>query len=332
MYKKIPKAMKNLQENYILGCTRVSLHELAVTHDVSDKQVKDIFGLKMYYHREHRVQCICIVHVKSKELNEGRPSGDKYSLEDIQNIIDSDPAYKQLSAKEEQYYINQLNEYRALKMSGACANNVSAARDAVAVMDRISKELHALRDRAGHVNDQVQLTWIVTDNVHEFWEDQMSLALDDVACQFEEWVCNQKKTDVSLGRATGKMDLQMNYQNYEKAIVLVYGVKLDGWPEGLPFIAPSHMHTILEVRTLRDALVTGACHWKKLTQRELEDLHMDIQRRSDAGEVIGMVRKKCSDTGKTHKCKAPAAEGATDGTMAKGDSKRTQKSRRGQAA
>lgn len=131
-------------------------------------------------------------------------------------------------------------------------------------------------------------------------------------------------TDVSSGRATGRMDLTMNYQNYEKAIVLVYGVKLDGWPEGLPFLAPSHMHTVLEVRTLRDALVTGACYWKKLNQRELEDLRMDIQRRSDAGEVIGTVRKKRSDAGKTRKRK----DGASDPTMADG-AKRTRRSRRG---
>jgi hypothetical protein len=32
------------------------------------------------------------------------------------------------------------------------------------------------------------------DNAHEFWEDRMSLALDDVARQFEEWACNQKKS------------------------------------------------------------------------------------------------------------------------------------------
>ncbi|KAG2119353.1 hypothetical protein DEU56DRAFT_747365 [Suillus clintonianus] len=124
------------------------------------------------------------------------------------------------------------------------------------------------------------------------------------------------------------MDLTMNYQNYEKAIVLVYGVKLDGWPEGLPFLAPSHMHTVLEVRTLRDALVTGACHWKKLNRRELEDLRVDIQRRSDAGEVVGTVRKKRSDAGKTRKRKAPATDGATDTTMADG-AKRPRRSRRG---
>lgn len=48
------------------------LHELAVTHDVSDKQVKDILGLKTHYHKERRAQLRnAIVHVKSKELNEG---------------------------------------------------------------------------------------------------------------------------------------------------------------------------------------------------------------------------------------------------------------------
>lgn len=36
--------------------------------------------------------------------------------------------------------------------------------------------------------------WIATDNASEFWEDQMEVALDDVACQFEEWASIQKKS------------------------------------------------------------------------------------------------------------------------------------------
>ncbi|KAG2154122.1 uncharacterized protein EDB93DRAFT_1081533 [Suillus bovinus] len=124
----------------------------------------------------------------------------------------------------------------------------------------------------------------------------------------------------------------MNYQNYKKAIILVYGVTLKGWPEGLPFIASSHMHTVLEVCTLHDALVTGACHWKKIIWGKLEDLHTDIQRHSDAGEVVGTVHKKHLDTGKTRKHKAPAANGATDATVAKGNSKRARKSHGGKQA
>jgi len=65
-------------------------------------------------------------------------------------------------------------------------------------------QLHALCDRTGiyatvlmvrrHVNDQIQSTWIAIDNASEFWEDRMEVALNNVARQFEEWACIQKKS------------------------------------------------------------------------------------------------------------------------------------------
>jgi len=51
----------------------------------------------------------------------------------------------------------------------------------------------------GHVNNQIQSTWIATDNASEFWEDRMEVALDDVAHQFEEWACIQKKSAYFFG-------------------------------------------------------------------------------------------------------------------------------------
>jgi hypothetical protein len=51
----------------------------------------------------------------------------------------------------------------------------------------------------GHVNNQIQSTWIATDNASEFWEDWMEVALDDVAHQFEEWACIQKKSAYFFG-------------------------------------------------------------------------------------------------------------------------------------
>ncbi|KAG2140388.1 hypothetical protein BD769DRAFT_1324523, partial [Suillus cothurnatus] len=80
-------------------------------------------------------------------------------------------------------------------------------------------------------------------------------------------------------------------------IILVYGIKLDGWPVGLPFLSPSHMHTVIEVCTFCDALKTGTCQWKKLTQWELEDFRKDIKKHEEAGEVVGTVCKKRADTG-----------------------------------
>lgn len=68
------------------------------------------------------------------------------------------------------------------------------------------------------------------------------------------------------------------------------------------------MHTVLEVRSLRDVLVTGTCQWKKLNRRELEEFRAEIQQREDAGEVVGTVRKKRADAGRARKRKGPAVD------------------------
>ncbi|KAG1738700.1 hypothetical protein EDD22DRAFT_787178 [Suillus occidentalis] len=315
------------------------LHELALAHHVSDDHVKNLIGLQTHYKKTREPQLRnALVHAKSKEVNKGLAHGQKYTMAEVQKMVAEDPNMHNLTREEKKEFIKQLMDHRELQTSGVRASNVAAARDVVSVMDGVSKELHALRDRTGiyatvlmvrgHVNDQIQSTWIATDNASEFWEDRMEVALDDVARQFEEWACIQKKNifareDLSslqrqvatlilsgLRRATGKMDITMNYQNYDKSIVLVYGIKLDGWPVGLPFLAPSHMHTVVEVRVLRDALKTGACQWKKLTRRELEDFREDIKKREEAGEVVGTVRKKRADAGKARKRKAPADDSA----------------------
>lgn len=88
----------------------------------------------------------------------------------------------------------------------------------------------------------------------------------------------------------------MNYANYEKAIVLLYGVKIVGWPlEG--FISPSNITSITDMRKLRDVWKTGACKWVRLTQAELDAHAASIEARQKNGEVVGKPRKKRSDAG-----------------------------------
>ncbi|KAG2058445.1 hypothetical protein BDR06DRAFT_1004159 [Suillus hirtellus] len=231
------------------------LYDLALAHHISNDHIKNLISLETHYKKACELQLQnALIHAKSKEVNKGLVHGQKYIMAEIQKMVVDDPNMCNLSCEQKKDFIKQLMDY---------------------LMDGVSKELHVLQDRTGiyatvlmvwgHVNDQIQLTWIVTDNASEFWEDQMEVALDDVAYQFEEWACIQKKNifacedlpslqrqaaTLILRHATGKMDITMNYQNYDKAIVLVYGIKLDGWPVGLPFITPSHLHTVVEVCTL----------------------------------------------------------------------------------
>jgi hypothetical protein len=91
----------------------------------------------------------------------------------------------------------------------------------------------------------------------------------------------------------------MNYANYEKAIMLLHGVKIVGWPLEA-FVSPSDITNIIDIRKLRDAWKSGACKWVRLTQAELDGHAASIEARQKSGEVVGKQRKKRSDAGVAH--------------------------------
>jgi hypothetical protein len=88
----------------------------------------------------------------------------------------------------------------------------------------------------------------------------------------------------------------MNYANYEKAIVLLHGVKVVGWPLEA-FVSPSEVTNIIDMRKLRDAWKSGACKWVRLTETELNAHAASLEEREKNGETVGKPRKKRSDTG-----------------------------------
>jgi hypothetical protein len=88
----------------------------------------------------------------------------------------------------------------------------------------------------------------------------------------------------------------MNYVNYEKAIMLLHGVKIVGWPLEA-FVSPSDITNIIDMRKLRDAWKSGACKWVRLTQAELDTHAASMDERQKNGEVVGKPRKKRSDAG-----------------------------------
>ena len=101
----------------------------------------------------------------------------------------------------------------------------------------------------------------------------------------------------------------MNYCNYQTAIIHTWGVKLVGWPDGIPFVNPSHLGTVADLRRIRDALRDNACYWKALMATESKMHEAELQAWAAAGEAIKVCRKKHSDFGR--KRKAIPEEGTT---------------------
>lgn len=91
----------------------------------------------------------------------------------------------------------------------------------------------------------------------------------------------------------------MNYVNYEKAIMLLHGVKIVGWPLEA-FVSPSDVTNVIDIRKLRDAWKSGACKWVRLTAAELNIHAASLEEQENDGEAVGKPRKKRSDAGVTH--------------------------------
>ena len=100
----------------------------------------------------------------------------------------------------------------------------------------------------------------------------------------------------------------MNYNNYDTKVVQKYRVKIIGWTHN-KLISPFNIHTVDELRTLRDALRCGACYWARLTRAELTKHSEEMEMREAAGEVVVVKRKERSDKGKK---KGPRAKLGVD--------------------
>ena len=100
----------------------------------------------------------------------------------------------------------------------------------------------------------------------------------------------------------------MNYSNYDTKVVQKYRVKIIGWTHN-KLISPFNIHTVDELRTLRDALRCGACYWARMTRAELTRHSKEMETRETAGEEVVVKRKERSDKGKK---KGPRAKLGVD--------------------
>ncbi|KAI6010382.1 hypothetical protein BKA83DRAFT_4068639 [Pisolithus microcarpus] len=253
------------------------LETIAMTHDVMVKYVDRLVTSQTYYHTT------CKPHLTN---------GSRYSLSEVCELLANDlkMQLENLTEEQKEYYIQELVKQQDLMAHGVCANNIAAGEDVFSVMHRIIDELENLRDRTGiyaslfvtrgHINDSTQASWFRTDNSAVFWEDVLGCSAGDVAHLYEQWACAQGHSN-----------------NYNTAIVEMYGVKLLGWPTGVPFVNPSSIGTVSEIRKLCNSLKSGECRWKKLSKAQRNAFSSKLEAHRASGEVVKKPRKKHSDAG-----------------------------------
>ncbi|KAI5991177.1 hypothetical protein EDD15DRAFT_2169539, partial [Pisolithus albus] len=268
--------------NLFLEEQKCKLEAIMTTHNVMVKYLDHLVTLQTYYHMTCKPHLMnVLIHAKAKEVNLSK-------FHEVCNFLANDPKMQpeNLSKEQNKYYIQELLKQHDLMAHGVHANNIAAGEDVFSVTHQIIDELENLHDHTGiyaslfithgHINDSTQASWYGTDNSMMFWEDVLGCSVGDVACLYEQWACAQGHSESTLcclqihaltfccsvdleeSYVTGKQHITMNYSNYNTSIAKTYGVKLLGWPTGIPFVNPSSIGTISEIHKLCDSLKSGA--------------------------------------------------------------------------
>ncbi|KAK0235546.1 hypothetical protein EDD85DRAFT_955103 [Armillaria nabsnona] len=248
-----------------------------------------------------------------KENNEERPVGERLRLEQLQELVKTDPRCDELTDRELQSLKEEIYAKCLDKQQGAQVSHKGAADNYRHTADLIESALIGLGHRTGahgfavlsqgSVDDTMAPCLLQipgstafpttsikvdpTDFVHQF--ELFSCTVDDKAHKDQASIRKDMTQLISDGleAITHVKGVNMNYQNYEKSLVMHHGIKLVGWPEQIPFGSPSNI----------------SCRWTRLDETEMEELTESIVSCEVSGEVVGKKRKEWSDKGGLHKKK-----------------------------
>ncbi|KAF8337839.1 hypothetical protein F5887DRAFT_837405, partial [Amanita rubescens] len=106
------------------------------------------------------------------------------------------------------------------------------------------------------------------------------------------------------GKIMKNPEARMEWKHFWRNVVKRYSVKVEGWPQDIPFSLDSH--TLGDLDTLLRKWETGAIYWKTLTAAELKQLDQERNKHIEAGDIPApTLRCPRSDKGKTRKRKCP---------------------------
>ncbi|KAH9929137.1 hypothetical protein B0H21DRAFT_826223 [Amylocystis lapponica] len=267
----------------------------------------------------------------AQEANEGAAVGSATSLLELQK--ENIEEYHNLAEAEKAELIAELEEQRASRSQGLRLNTRGRKQDIDNVCKKIECMLFGLKCRVGIEAfycvvrstpefDMIPRWFFTTPQIDNYlrgavrkgWNPEhigtLTEAFSVAGCDFMTYLSTSKmkadwmkgeirdKINTMLVNITGKKKAQMNYVNYEKEIVLKYGVELHGWTHE-KFANPSNLSTsVSPLRILLDAIEQGECRFVRLTATERAAKEKDYDRRAAAGEVP--KRKKRKDAGGKH--------------------------------
>ncbi|OBZ67744.1 hypothetical protein A0H81_12133 [Grifola frondosa] len=287
------------------------------------------------------------VHHIAKEVNEDAEIGTAISLVDLQRDRMDD--YRALTTEQKTAMISDLIDTRDSKSAGLRLCQRARTQDINTTCAKIEQLITGASCRDGidgfyclfsNTPDfRMEPRWYFTKKeiasflqggvVHKGFDlDRIGALAEAFAvagCDYMSMLRTSKskaeylKTEIRnrisslLCEITGNPKATMNYVNYERDIVLHYGIQLVGWTAD-KFSNPSELSNSLgPLQKLKNALENGDCRFERLSTTELAERQKKFDEKVDAGVVS--QRKTRKDAGKKRGKRRSAGEQADGGEV-----------------
>ncbi|KAF8224369.1 hypothetical protein L208DRAFT_1018964, partial [Tricholoma matsutake] len=247
-----------------------------------------------------------------------------YKSEELQDLVAEDPELQNLSSAHKKELKDNVIVSRKLKVMGVWASNLGATMDAKATMERLVNFAERVGSYTfafftrGHVHDTNIPGWVASNKAILFFQEVLHLDPLDVATKFEQWACTRERVPLvdtlhpmhiecmhlvlqGLNIVVKGKAINMNFINYDIAIVQKHKVELVGWSAMITFGNPSAIGTVGTVQMLQEALTTltiGEYKWIAQTKHQQAVHAAMLKMKCDTGDTIRKKRKQQSDKGK----------------------------------
>lgn len=245
------------------------------------------------------------VHVRAKELNKGKPKGERLRLKQVQRIARADqPFYKERPREEQLEWLRALKEHNATRNTQKRRNHKGEEVDHAHTINNFADEMQAAEMRYGlqaffmgvRSDPQQKISPVIlcSDTVKEFIALIVGKTPEWIAREFEMWSIHGKEgilgsskrknanvlkhecrhfiqmlLNIILTALNETADnIEMNYASYDTQIVARYGVRLVGWTYGDKVCNPGEISSTEELRKLHTALINKTCRWEAVPEEE----------------------------------------------------------------
>ncbi|OBZ76607.1 hypothetical protein A0H81_03870 [Grifola frondosa] len=196
-----------------------------------------------------------------------------------------------LTSEEKEFLIEELEEERESWMKGVRLSQRGRMQNVNNVCNKMDELLDGLKHRAG-----IQGFYCLFRSTPDFnMAPRWFFTTDDIDMYLRTTIKKGWDTD-NIAEITGNRKAVMNYVNYEREIILCYGIKLVGWTAD-KWVNPSDLsNAIAPLQKLLKALEDGSCHFERMPPAEL----VEQQERYDQSMEAGLVtaRKVRKNLGK----------------------------------